>query len=489
MKISTIPRKTSKSTSKAPAIRLNVPRLECSYLDEPQLEFANGRQNIDPKLGILRFGPKSLGDGNRHPSRVRVGLIGTAEGIEVSQGWIDKSSLGVSGDDKHLEFPGFAPDRGFFAGLDFHQQWTSQITRSEIDDIFARKTKRERFEQLLQLLDSKLASLCRKDLPPQYIVLSVPADLYNECHIVDYNDKTLGQTHRDLRRAFKALAMRYRIPTQILREKTAKGLDNDHYSKITWNFFTGLYFKAGGFPWAPVGLLAGTCHLGISFYRSLGSKNPKTCTSMVQAFDEHGQGLVLRGPDFEWDADREGTNSPHLSEADSARIVELALTQYSTELGQIPKRVVVHKTSRFWEMEQRGFQSVLGKSVQRYDLVALHPQNTVRLMPLNNYPALRGTRFSIENLDFLYTTGFIAELGQFHGMHVPSPLEIADHIGRDTSRNQILKEILVLTKMNWNSAHLGGLLPITLRFSRLVGNILKEMPEDIEPLTNYKFYT
>jgi hypothetical protein len=51
-----------------------------------------------------------------------------------------------------------------------------------------------------------------------------------------------------------------------------------------------------------------------------------------------------------------------------------------------------------------------------------------------------------------------------------------------------LREILILTKMNWNSARLGGLMPITLRFSRLVGDIMREI-KDWEPLTNFKYYT
>ena len=60
-------------------------------------------------------------------------------------------------------------------------------------------------------------------------------------------------------------------------------------------------------------------------------------------------------------------------------------------------------------------------------------------------------------------------------------------MGQDTSRRQLLSETLVLTKMNWNSAVLGGLLPITLRFSRLFGDILREMG-DIDPLPQFKFY-
>jgi hypothetical protein len=73
-------------------------------------------------------------------------------------------------------------------------------------------------------------------------------------------------------------------------------------------------------------------------------------------------------------------------------------------------------------------------------------------------------------------------------MHVPSPILISDHLGYDTPRETLLKEILVLTKMNWNSARFGGLLPVTIRFSRLVGDILKEIPGDREPLPQLKFY-
>jgi hypothetical protein len=127
-------------------------------------------------------------------------------------------------------------------------------------------------------------------------------------------------------------------------------------------------------------------------------------------------------------------------------------------------------------------------SARIFDLVALSYQNSVRLMPPSNYPPLRGTRFAVGDLDFLYTTGFIAELQQFHSLHVPSPIQISDHIGSDTARDQILREVLILTKLNWNSARLGGSQPITIRFSKLVGSILKELPAGVDPLTNYKFY-
>jgi len=73
-------------------------------------------------------------------------------------------------------------------------------------------------------------------------------------------------------------------------------------------------------------------------------------------------------------------------------------------------------------------------------------------------------------------------------VHVPAPLQVTDHIGQDTPREMLLREVLALTKLNWNSASLGGLLPITIKFSRLVGEIMREIPRDREPLPQFKFY-
>jgi hypothetical protein len=45
--------------------------------------------------------------------------------------------------------------------------------------------------------------------------------------------------------------MKYKFPTQFLDQKTFEFRDPDNPAKIAWNFFTGLYFKAGGSPWGP----------------------------------------------------------------------------------------------------------------------------------------------------------------------------------------------------------------------------------------------
>lgn len=433
-----------------------------------------------------------MADGNgkgEHPAQVRVGLVGTAESIASARTWLESSAEGVLGDENHPEFPGYQRDRGFCSELAFDDAGNEMVTQTELQDLLRqRRPQKDRFEATVGLLDEKLRLLGDRDYPPQYVVIGLPDDLVRRCRVAEYHDPELGMVHRDLRRAVKATAMKYRIPTQSLRQRTMEGRDPTPPAKIAWNFFTALYFKAGGFPWGPHGLAPGTCYAGISFYRPLGSKRHTMQTSLVQAFDEHGEGLVLRGPDFEWDSEKEGTASPHLAEQQAAELMGMVLTRYQRERRQMPRRVVVHKTSRYWPGEREGFTSVLRGRVAEFDLMALSPQSAVRLITASKYPPLRCTRFSVGDLDYLYTTGFIAALNEFHAMHVPSPLQIADHVGQDTPRRTLLWEVLALTKMNWNSAQFGGLLPITLRFSRLVGDIMREIPPDRDPLPQFKYY-
>ena len=473
-------------SNKPPEIQ--VPELSCKYFPEPKLRFAGGKQHVDPKTGLACYGPLSLDPLKRHPNGVRVGFVGTAETVEKAEQWISINARGVPGDEKHPDFPGCGADRGFHTALEFNTDWTEVVTQTESEDLLHIHSRKLRFETALTLIEQKFQLLDRKDLKPDYVVVTLPEGLSDKIFSINYEEKGLGMIHRDFRRAIKARVMKYKIPTQLIDQKTIEFRDPDHPAKIAWNFFTGLYFKAGGTPWGPTGLTAGTCYLGVRFYRGLGTTNPAMFTSLVQAFDEHGEGLVFRGPDFEWIPEAHESKTPYLKAEDAFKLVQFALNKYSFEMHQLPSRVVIHKSSRWTDEERTGVREGLRNKVSRYDLVALQKQDSVRLITASKYPPLRETRFTVGELDFLYTTGFVAELGQFHGMHVPSPLLVADHLGSDTPRETVTGEILTLTKMNWNAARLGGLLPITLEFARRVSDIMKEIPPDEEPLPQAKFY-
>jgi hypothetical protein len=77
---------------------------------------------------------------------------------------------------------------------------------------------------------------------------------------------------------------------------------------------------------------------------------------------------------------------------------------------------------------------------------------------------------------------------EYPGPHIPAPLEIS--ATNDTDIGERGREVLALTKVNWNSADGIGRYPITITFARRVGITMTEMEESDEPKINslYRFY-
>src|SRR5947209_20318589 len=95
------------------------------------------------------------------------------------------------------------------------------ISWQEDQQIIGIKESRSRFEVMLGLLQSKMELLTRRDHPLDYILLTLPHDLYLKCRVTEYSEKTTDLIHRDLRRAFKAMAMEFRKPTRLPIDSTA----------------------------------------------------------------------------------------------------------------------------------------------------------------------------------------------------------------------------------------------------------------------------
>ena len=185
-------------------LELASPRTSAEWLDEPDLLFAKNKRHIDPKTGIMLYGPRSLGT-TRHKQEVHVGFIGTTESAEAARTFYKECTAGVSGDEDHEPFPGCMPDRGFRCQL--HTYLIESIKRNEYLDIVGIKNKRQQFEACLNLLQQKIDLLTNhRDHPLDYIVLALPQELYRKCRSVEYVEKGIGKVYRNLRRSsFKAM--------------------------------------------------------------------------------------------------------------------------------------------------------------------------------------------------------------------------------------------------------------------------------------------
>jgi hypothetical protein len=112
-----------------------------------------------------------------------------------------------------------------------------------------------------------------------------------------------------------------------------------------------------------------------------------------------------------------------------------------------------------------------------------------RLVRFGAYPPKRGTLCTINEAEtYLFTTGFMPELGTYPGAHIPTPAQI---IGEGTfDVEQAAKDILGLARMNWNTASTTGGLPVTLMFARRVGGIMSEYGQQTseKPPSSFRFY-
>ena len=102
------------------------------------------------------------------------------------------------------------------------------------------------------------------------------------------------------------------------------------------------------------------------------------------------------------------------------------------------------------------------------------------------YPPKVGTLCTVNtNRTFLFTTGFMPELGTYPGPHVPQPFEVRC-IGEDAP--EVAQDVLNLTRMNWNTADIRGRWPVSLSFARRVGGILDEYGDDELADTSFRYF-
>ena len=498
--------------------------LKTKYLDEPNLQFGGYFEHPDSKTGLREFGPFGKNISGLHPTEIRLGFVGTKETLQWAQEWIARCGdyiesenikkpstkkerentlfdLGTYDDPRMLarlekiltpDFIGFNKSTTFETEFQTNDRWVRIIRAQDIQSILSLDNKVDAIWKLVTIFDEAIGSIADTDPTPNIIIVALPPEVESDAHSV----RLSGSYYLNFRRAIKARAMKWDIPLQLLTESTATGEGRNVQDVATraWNFCTAQYYKANGVPWRISALEENTCFVGVSFFVDKDITDTLTMRSSVaQAFDYEGQGLILRGDRFDWDEIKNG-RTPHLTKDLARKLVSETLKEYIALRGTAPKRVVVHKTSEFWGPEHKGYDEIGGfregvENVFKYsdlDLIALS-QSPIKLFREGMYPPLRGTYFNIADSHFLYTMGYIPFLETYPQSYVPMPWEITQHVG-ETPKEDLFKEILALTKMNVNNCSFADGWPITLSFSKMVGEIMKHIPEGGKVQAKYRFY-
>lgn len=510
-------------------IRTNPPAFNAFYLEEPKLVFGDGSLSVDPKAGLESYGP--FGWQTAGVKTINFGVIGTGDGIQLFLNFLSQCQTRVSAGcntrgkplDAHCfpDFPGCSPEHTFRSAFVAENPLHRRVVHEELfSKAAAIPNEQSRIKAVVQLVVDQLSALQDLDPAPDVVVLVMPPSVEAACSAIgdvfarqrvqlspeerfrrslqrealsskqtmlgldfdsaDGSDPYKHDGFFNLHHALKAHAMRTGFTTQLVWESTLK---ESNSASVAWNLFTALYYKAGNNPWRLQSLPESTCYVGVSFFKDSPRIGADMQTSLAQVFGA-GEGIVLKGEKALIDKERD--RKPHLTEEGAEKLLLRAIQSYTLQHSTPPKRVVVHKTSRFWPEELRGMRKALG-SIYYYDFLALESRET-RFMRVGRKPPLRGTVIQLGRRNYLvYCNGYVPYLRSFPGKRIPRPLEVVEHHG-DSPAATVCQELLALTKLNWNSCAFGSGVPITIRFARDVGKILTEIPQGVQPGTKYKFY-
>lgn len=480
--------------------------MECTFINEPELEFGNGN-HIDIRFGLSRCGTLDSA-GNTGLSRVRLGLIGDQESVTQFRIWLDRCRDGIAAKQSPLRtlfpaFPGFGEGRTF---CDFLAEETScrvvnsrdckQLeTISDRDELVAASVDRFVTEAADLLESTKIdVVLC---LPWSALLSRIDTGKTPIAVGLQRRSNTSRPRPIVWHDLMKAKAMSLKVPIQVCRPATYGGKvhhfaldgtpkkDIEDEASRAWNFFSALYYKAGGIPWRLPRRSADltTCFVGVSYFHQVGRDSVEA--SVAQVFNERGEGVVVRGGQALVEkADR----SLHLDQESAAALLRDALASYRKTHRTLPARVVCHKSRYFDDGETAGFEKAAEEMcIDQLDLVSLR-RSSMRFFRNKPNPPLRGTVIHLEDSrSLIYTQGSVDFYRTYPGMRVPRPLEVSfDRI--DSAKPTLLEEILALTKMNWNSTRFINTEPITLAAARSVGEVLRYLDEKQEITARYSYY-
>lgn len=496
-------------------------RLSIRELDPPSLQFGGAGGHSDPKVGLNHAGPFDLRFGAARQASARVGIVGPAELVDATKRWLERCEgpIPVLGEPNLLRkpFPGFA--KVFRTSLTISDSWCIELAEDGLTRILSENNPFTRFSNVVNMYAEAHKSLASRDSNrPDVVILALPDEVLTRARAVDRDltrqerqrAKAIAKSRasmqmelfdlfpeveqteddflkRDLRHALKARALANRLPIQLAT--TSLLLDsasNQDPATRAWNFSVSLYYKAGGVPWRLPPGGPETCFVGISFHHSQTVQRHLVQSTLAQAFSSEGEGFAMRGKGVP--VERDQRLNVHLSEEQAFMLATGVLHEYHLRTGGIPVRVVVHKTSSFDNAEQDGFNKAL-RDIPIVELVTLVPSN-FRLLRFGMYPPKVGTLCNVNDArDYLFTSGYMPELGTYPGPHVPQPFEVRT-IGNGTALSAA-QDVLNLTRMNWNTADIRGKWPVSLSFARRVGGILDEYNETLdeqEGATSFRYF-
>jgi len=477
--------------------------MSIEYLEDPKLLFGDDNPAFDPCHGLTEFGPYGI----KKFKTIKLGIVGSSDSITSLETFLKRIENKITHKNSlKWPFPGLHDDSSNLK-FDLEVISTEPIENDELH-IFKEmdpNSRLERAEIALNLFEEKINKLTGPDRTPDVILASIPVEILKSCrdpnskftNKITLNNRQFNFTDPEeiskgynFHNILKVIGMEKGKPTQLIFPRTLK-LNPSAYGRqdlatIAWNFSVALLYKANEQPWKYFEFPTDTCFIGISFHKELDNNLEQVQrASVAQTFLSDGRNIILRGEKFDWN--EKFNKNPHMTKEYSYTLVNRVLKEFEKYWGHYPNRVVIHKTSEYWDSELRGINEALN-NVKKIDLLTI--TNTfMQFFRIGQETLVRGSYISFLGKHFLYNVGYIPCLNEYPGAKIPNPIEIKFSQSSVSKRNN-LKEIMALGRLNWNNIDYSTREPVTLTFSKNVGKILSEFRARNfdKPPDKYRFY-
>lgn len=458
-----------------------------TLLDEPLLSFSptdSSQVDVHPLRGLINYGPYSKDSFSGYTAKVRIATVGPRSDFKRRGSLMASLRESYQPGDRSEYVPPYPGFEALFgvkldsAPASAHVQWPDSI--SQLPGHGDPQTR------LFQAMDAALRQL--ETLRNEFDVVLV--------HFPDSWSPVTRTTAFDAHDVLKALGAKYNIPTQVLNDRA---FAFKYKASLAWRLAMALYVKAAGTPWklAPLkGVPHDTAYIGLAYALRGDQRDAHYVTCCSQVFDMDGGGMQFvafeaRDPVVDLS---EARHNPFLSRDDMRAVLARSLALYqSRNAGNLPKRLVIHKTTAFKKEEIEGaFDALAGvPEIECIEVGAAACWRGVWLVSSGqvsppskpaNYPIPRGTMVVRSgNSALVWVAGnapAVSNTGDYYQgkKSIPKPLQLIRHAGSGPL-DLVAHEALALTKMDWNNDALYDPVPVSIRYSQRLARTIANVPD------------
>lgn len=163
-------------------------------LDEPLLEFGGGGRAIDPRLGLMEFGPLQPGTGDK----VRIAVVGTADTVDGFERFVEQCRTGIAAPAGRLanlrpHFPGLGNANPFRCAFEVDPAARTVVPPRYIDRILRQRDNDAAVRAAVELFADHAMSIHETSARPDVVVFALPTDLIERV----VNDSVTGDADED----------------------------------------------------------------------------------------------------------------------------------------------------------------------------------------------------------------------------------------------------------------------------------------------------